>query len=76
MEQVAVITVLSSLYGAVTVGLQPSSSGTRVALAMDGDRHHFRRNFSHQPIDFLFHPASFFSALSGAFPRAVTLHDG
>jgi primosomal protein N' (replication factor Y) len=43
---------------------------------VDGDRHHFRRNFSHQPVDFSFHRASFFSALSGAFPRADTLHGG
>src|SRR5436853_1822466 len=43
---------------------------------MGGDRHHFRRNFSHQQVDFLFHPASFFSALSGAFPRTDTLHGG
>src|SRR3984893_8105521 len=43
---------------------------------MDGDRHHFRRNFSHQPVVFSFHPASFFSALSSAFRRAGTLHGG
>src|ERR1700693_105405 len=43
---------------------------------MGGDRHHFRWNFSHQPVDFFFHPASFFSALSGAFPRTDTLHRG
>src|ERR1700674_5507137 len=43
---------------------------------MDGDRHHFCRNFSHQPVDCLFHSAPFFSALSGAFPRAGTLHGG
>ncbi len=43
---------------------------------MDGDRHHFRRNCSHQQVDFLFDPAFFFSALSGAFPRTDTLHGG
>src|SRR6267378_6449511 len=43
---------------------------------MDRDRHDFRRNFSPQLVDFLFHPASFFSALSAAFPRAGTLHGG
>src|ERR1700731_1869526 len=43
---------------------------------MGGDRHHFRWNFSHQPVDFFFHPASFFSALSGPFPRTGTLHGG
>src|SRR5260370_3368458 len=43
---------------------------------MDGDRHHFRRNCSHQQVDFLFDPASFSSALSGAFPRTDTLHGG
>ncbi len=43
---------------------------------MGGDRHHFRGNFSHQQVDFLFQPASFFSALSGAFARAGTLHGG
>src|SRR6202521_2068101 len=43
---------------------------------MGGDRHHFRWNLSHQPVDFFFHPASFVSALSGAFPRTDTLHSG
>src|SRR5467141_2146198 len=43
---------------------------------MVGDRHHFRRNCSHQQVDFLFDPAFFFSALSGAFPRTDTLHGG
>jgi primosomal protein N' (replication factor Y) len=43
---------------------------------VDGNRHHFRWNFSYQPVDFSFHPASFFSVLSGAFPRTDTLHGG
>src|SRR5713101_4541844 len=63
---------------AILIAKQPVHlpRGTRVALAMDGDRHHFRRNLSHQPVDICFHPSSFFSALSEAFPRTDTLHGG
>ncbi len=42
---------------------------------MGGNRHDFRWNCSHQPVDFFFQPA-LFSSLSSAFPRADTLHGG
>jgi len=51
MEQVAVISVLGSLYGAVTVGLAAIFLREHVfALAVDGHRHYFRGNLSDQPI--------------------------
>src|ERR1700674_299217 len=43
---------------------------------MDGDRYHFRRNCSHQPVDFFLPSVSFFIAYSSAFLRAGTRHGG
>src|ERR1700674_6134868 len=43
---------------------------------MDGDRYHFRRNCSHQPVDFFLPSVSFFIAHSSAFLRADTLNGG
>ncbi len=42
---------------------------------MGGNRHDFRWNCSHQPVDFFFQ-AALFSSLSFAFPRADTLNGG
>ena len=47
-EQVAVVSVLGSLYGAVTVGLAAAIlRRARRQMAVGGHRHHFRRHHSH-----------------------------
>lgn len=51
LEQVAIISVLGSLYGAVTVALAANCSArTDLALAMAGDRDNFCRHLSDQPL--------------------------
>jgi len=64
MSKVAVISVLGSLYGAVTVGLRLFLERARFRAGSGWHRHDFPGNFSHSAVRFLFSDRILFSTLS------------